>query len=86
MKGFAQIPAGSRGLCSNTFDFTGADGQSAYTLLLPGEREGPFSLEADPDVTSWSPCGGTTSIMNMNTQCYISPTRSQALIAVRAHP
>lgn len=26
--------------------------------------------------------GGTTAIMNMNTQCNISPTREQALIAV----
>jgi hypothetical protein len=82
MKGFAQIPAGARGLCTNTFDFTGVPGSSVYSLSLPGEREGPFTLTADPDVVSWSPCGGTTSIMNMNTQCNISPTRSQALIAV----
>ncbi|KXX76652.1 hypothetical protein MMYC01_207283 [Madurella mycetomatis] len=82
MQGFAQIPKGSRGLCTNTFDFTGEDGSSVYTVYLPGEREGPFKLSADPDVTSWSQCGGRTSIMNMNTQCYISPTQSQALIAV----
>ncbi|KAK5655117.1 hypothetical protein OQA88_6016 [Cercophora sp. LCS_1] len=82
MKGFAQIPSGARGLCTNTFDFTGISGQSAYAISLPGPREGPFTLKADPDVTSWSPCGGTTSIMNMNTQCNISPTQQQALIAV----
>ncbi|GAB1314463.1 Ubiquitin 3 binding protein But2 C-terminal domain-containing protein [Madurella fahalii] len=82
MKGFAQIPRGARGLCTNTFDFTGEEGSTVYTVYLPGEREGPFSLKADPDVTSWSQCGGTTSIMNMNTQCNISPTQSQALIAV----
>lgn len=85
MQGFAQIPKGSRGLCTNTFDFTGEDGSSVYTVYLPGEREGPFKLSADPDVTSWSQCGGRTSIMNMNTQCYISPTQAQALIAVRIH-
>jgi len=81
-RGFAQIPQGSRGLCSNTFDFTGTSEQSTYSISLIGPREGPFSLTADPDVTSWSPCGGTTAIMNMNTQCNISPTRSPALIAV----
>lgn len=80
--GFAQIPAGAKGLCTNTFDFTGIQGQSAYALSLPGAREGPFTLKADPDVVSWSPCGGTAAIMNMNTQCNISPTREQALIAV----
>jgi hypothetical protein len=82
MSGFAQIPEGSRGTCTNTFDFTGASGQSSYALSLPGPREGAFTLSADPDVVSWSPCGGTTAIMNMNTQCNISPTQSAALIAV----
>jgi len=82
MRGFAQIPKGARGLCTNTFDFTGVAGQTSYSVTLAGQREGPFTLKADPDVTSWSQCGGTTSIMNMNTQCNISPTQQQALIAV----
>ncbi|KAK0724417.1 hypothetical protein B0H67DRAFT_632102 [Lasiosphaeris hirsuta] len=82
MRGFAQIPKGSRGTCTNVFDFTGESGQTQYSISLPGEREGPFSLKADPDLVSWSPCGGTTAILNQNTQCNISPTQSQALIAV----
>jgi hypothetical protein len=82
MKGFAQIPAGARGQCQNTFDFTGITGQVNYVMSLPGEMEGNFDLRADPDIISWSPCGGTTAIMNMNTQCNISPTQQQALIAV----
>ena len=82
MKGFAQIPAGVRGTCTNVFDFTGIQGQASYSISLNGEREGPFDLKADPDIVSWSPCGGTTAIMNMNTQCNISPTQKQALIAV----
>lgn len=82
MRGFAQIPAGARGQCTNSFDFTGIQGQVNYGISLPGAREGPFNLQANPDIVSWSPCGGTTAIMNMNTQCNISPTQSQALIAV----
>lgn len=82
MSGFAQIPQGSKGLCTNTFDFTGIQGQSYYSLALPGPKEGPFTLKASPDIVSWSPCGGTTAIMNMNSQCNISPTKDQALIAV----
>jgi len=82
MKGYAQIPKNTRGVCTNSFDFTGIQGQANYGLSLAGEREGPFTLKADPDVVSWSPCGGTTAIMNMNTQCSISPTQNQALIAV----
>lgn len=82
MSGFAQIPEGSKGLCTNTFDFTGISGKTTYELELVGEIEGAFTLSADPDVVSWSPCGGTTAIMNMNTQCNISPTKDAALIAV----
>ncbi|SPQ25177.1 94a65b75-b1ab-4ae3-ab69-f745b02cc79c [Thermothielavioides terrestris] len=82
MSGFAEIPAGVRGQCTNTFDFTGISGQSSYSVELKGEVEGPFTLKADPDVVSWSPCGGTTAIMNMNTQCNIFPTKEEALIAV----
>lgn len=83
MRGYAQVPKNTRGICTNTFDFTGVQGQANYGISLAGEREGPFTLKADPDVVSWSPCGGTTAIMNMNTQCSISPTQNQALIAVR---
>ncbi|KAK3343572.1 hypothetical protein B0T25DRAFT_429280, partial [Lasiosphaeria hispida] len=82
MKGFAQIPAGARGRCTNSFDFTGAPGQAAYAISLDGPTEGAFDLTASPDIVSWSPCGGQTAIMNMNTQCNISPTQQQALIAV----
>lgn len=82
MKGFAQIPAGAKGSCTNTFDFTGITGQVGYTIDLPGERDGPFDLVAAPDMMSWSPCGGSAAIMNMNTQCTISPTQSHGLIAV----
>ncbi|AEO70839.1 uncharacterized protein THITE_122459 [Thermothielavioides terrestris NRRL 8126] len=82
MSGFAEIPAGVRGQCTNTFDFTGISGQSSYSVELKGEVEGPFTLKADPDVVSWSPCGGTTAIMNMNTQCNIFPTKEEALIAI----
>ena len=82
MRGYAQIPKNTRGTCSNSFDFTGIQGQASYSMALAGEREGPFTLKADPDFVSWSPCGGTTAIMNMNTQCSISPNQNQALIAV----
>lgn len=82
MKGFAQIPSGARGQCTNVFDFTGVQGQASYAIRLDGPREGAFDLKADPDIVSWSPCGGQTAIMNMNTQCNISPTQQQALIAV----
>jgi hypothetical protein len=82
MMGFAQIPAGANGYCSNTFDFTGFSERVTYAVNLRGKREGSFELSASPDIESWSPCGGQTAIMNMNTQCNISPTTSQALIAV----
>lgn len=83
MSGFAIIPSGARGHCSNTVDFTGARGQTSYEMMLSGAGEGPFTLSSGPDAVYWSPCGGGSAIMNMNTQCSISPTEKPALIAVR---
>lgn len=82
MKGYASLPAGTEGQCDNTFSFTGASGEVNYGIDLKGAREGAFSLSANPNVVSWSPCGGSTAILNMNTQCSISPTEDRALIAV----
>jgi hypothetical protein len=82
MKGYAFIPAGTEGQCDNTFSFTGASGEVNYGIDLKGAREGAFSLSANPSVVAWSPCGGSTAILNMNTQCSISPTQDRALIAV----
>jgi hypothetical protein len=82
MRGYAFIPAGSEGQCLNTFSFTGAPGETNYGISFKGQREGAFSLSANPDVVSWSPCGGSTAILNMNTQCSISPTDDRALIMV----
>ncbi|KAK4032846.1 hypothetical protein C8A01DRAFT_20139 [Parachaetomium inaequale] len=80
--GFAYIPSGAQGQCQNSFSFTGAPGEVNYGINLSGGRDGRFSLSANPDIAAWSPCGGSTAILNMNTQCWISPTEKQALIAV----
>lgn len=85
IRGYAQIPAGSRGRCTNSFSFTGSQGQSSYDVFLDGPREGPFDLSSNPDNTVWSSCGGTTAILNMNAQCNISPTQQTAIITISPH-
>ncbi|CEJ80890.1 Putative Secreted protein [[Torrubiella] hemipterigena] len=83
MIGFAEIPKGAKGQCTNTFSFTGnAADQVNYALSLPGHYSGNFDLQSHPSITSWSACGGSTAILNMNTACNISPTNLPALIAV----
>ncbi|PHH85608.1 hypothetical protein CDD83_171 [Cordyceps sp. RAO-2017] len=83
MIGFAEIPAGARGQCVNTFSFTGTGARHVdYAIKLPGKYSGSFDLQSRPGILSWSPCGGSTAIMNMNTACNISPTHLPALIAV----
>ncbi|KJZ80127.1 hypothetical protein HIM_00841 [Hirsutella minnesotensis 3608] len=83
MIGFAEIPAGARGQCINTFSFTGAGAEHVdYRINLPGKYSGNFDLQSHPGLLSWSPCGGSTAILNMNTACNISPTHLPALIAV----
>jgi hypothetical protein len=82
MKGFAQIPKKAKGHCDNTFSFTGQKDSVVFDLDIHGKYEGPFELQTDPGIVSWSPCGGSTAILNMNTQCYLSPNHLPALIAV----
>ncbi|RYP92648.1 hypothetical protein DL770_001230 [Monosporascus sp. CRB-9-2] len=82
MQGFAEIPKGAKGHCDNTFSFTGQHGKVNYGLDLKGHYSGAFDLKSYPGIESWSPCGGSTAILNMNTQCNLSPTHLPALIAV----
>ncbi|RDL35979.1 Secreted protein [Venustampulla echinocandica] len=82
MKGFDQIPSGATGQCKNVFSFTGFPGSATYSLNLPGPSSGNFNLKTSPGIESWSPCGGQTAILNMNTQCSLAPTHLPALIAV----
>lgn len=83
MIGFAEIPQGAKGGCTNRFFFTGnAANYVDYSIKLPGKYSGAFDLQSHPGISSWSPCGGSTAILNMNTACNISPTHLPALIAV----
>lgn len=86
MTGFAQIPKGVTGVCTNTFSFTGSPGQVDYGIKLPGYYSGGFDLQSKAGIESWSPCGGSTAILNMNTACNILPTSQPALIAVSRNP
>lgn len=82
MIGFAEIPAGANGQCTNTFSFTGNGAEHVdYKIGLKGHYSGNFDLQSRPGIYSWSPCGGSTAILNMNTACNINPTDKQALIA-----
>jgi len=83
MSGFAQIPKGAKGQCKNTFTFTGSPlNKSSYDVNLKGAYSGDFDLRSDPSILSWSPCTGSTAILNMNTQCSLSPTNLPSLIEV----
>ncbi|KAG6040279.1 hypothetical protein E4U41_001066 [Claviceps citrina] len=83
MIGFAEIPQGAHGQCTNTFSFTGNGAEHVdYRVKLPGKYSGNFDLQSRPGIFSWSKCGGSTAILNMNTACNISPTHLPALIAV----
>ncbi|EFY93840.1 hypothetical protein J3459_006294 [Metarhizium acridum] len=82
MIGFAEIPQSANGQCSNVFSFTGNPQTVTYAIKLPGHFSGDFDLKSRAGIESWSPCGGSTAILNMNTACAITPTHLPALIAV----
>jgi hypothetical protein len=86
MIGFAEIPKGANGQCSNTFSFTGNPQMVTSGIKLPGHYSGNFDLKSGAGIESWSPCGGSTAILNMNTACAITPTSLPALIAVSRGP
>ncbi|RCI12285.1 hypothetical protein L249_0490 [Ophiocordyceps polyrhachis-furcata BCC 54312] len=81
--GFAEIPAGARGQCVNTFSFTGQGNHHVdYKLDLKGKYSGNFDLQSRTGLESFSPCGGGSAILNLNTACAITPTNLPALISV----
>lgn len=83
MYGYAEIPAKVNGKCVNTYSFTGGGSDHVdFTLPLNGPYSGNFDLHSNPGISSYSPCGGSTAILNMNTACAITPTSLPALIAV----
>lgn len=83
MSGFAQIPRGATGTCKNVFNFSQRPLDKVETSIkLRGPYSKNFDLPSKTGIRSWSPCGGSTAILNMNTQCNIDPTDKKALIAV----
>ncbi|RDA95624.1 hypothetical protein CP533_1139 [Ophiocordyceps camponoti-saundersi (nom. inval.)] len=82
MIGFAEIPAGAKGQCQNTFTFTGNNDQVNTAIELKGHRSGNFNLQSRAGLITWSECGASSAIMNLNTACSITPTHLPALIAV----
>ncbi|KAH6662404.1 secreted protein [Plectosphaerella plurivora] len=82
MTGYAQIANKGLGYCDNTFSFTGQRDKIVYPLTIKGPYQGDFELHASPGISSYSPCGGSTAILNLNTQCRLSPTNLESLIAV----
>lgn len=84
LRGYARLPSGASGQCSSTFDFTGGSSSANYVTELDGPREGSFEITSSASAQRWSSCGGTTAIMNVNTQCYISQTSQSAQITIGA--
>ncbi|RYP63006.1 hypothetical protein DL771_009491 [Monosporascus sp. 5C6A] len=82
VKGFAQIPKYAKGHYDNTFSFTGQKEQVNFGFDLMGKYEGPFDLQSNPAIIAWSPCSGSTAILNMNTQYSLSPAHLPAFITV----
>ncbi|PVH71193.1 hypothetical protein DL98DRAFT_553762 [Cadophora sp. DSE1049] len=59
----------------SSFQFTVFDTEIKGFHKIPSAAKGEYK-------NSWSPCGGQTAILNMNTQCNLHPTNLPALIAV----
>ncbi|RDA94932.1 hypothetical protein CP533_0095 [Ophiocordyceps camponoti-saundersi (nom. inval.)] len=83
MSGYASIPNGIEGRCTNSFSFAGNSGDRIeYITTFRGPNSGRFDLQSSPGLSTWSSCGANGSILNLNTECELEPTNHRALIAV----
>jgi len=75
--GYASLPAGETGTCRAAYTFSGDNSQEAvFTKSVAGPYEDNYQLLAGIGLESFSKCGGTTAILNVNSEIRITPANS----------
>jgi len=76
-QGYASLPSGETGTCRAAYTFSGDNSQEVvFQKNIAGLYEDNFELIAGVGVESWSKCGGTTAILNVNSEVRITPADS----------
>lgn len=73
-QGYASLPAGQTGTCRAAYTFSGDTGQEVvFQKNLASPYEDNYNMLAGVGIESWSRCGGTTAILNVNSEIRITP-------------
>lgn len=72
--GYASLAAGQTGTCRAAYTFSGDPSQEVvFQKNLASPYEDNYSLLAGVGVESWSRCGASTAILNVNSEIRITP-------------
>jgi len=72
--GYASLAAGQTGTCRAAYTFSGDPSQEVvFQKNLASPYEDNYSLLAGVGVESWSRCGASTAILNVNSEIRIAP-------------
>jgi hypothetical protein len=76
-QGYASLPSDQTGTCRAAYTFSGDSSQEVvFQKDIRGTYEDNFELIAGVGVQSWSKCGGSTAILNVNSEIRITPVNS----------
>ncbi|KAL2267962.1 hypothetical protein VTJ83DRAFT_5239 [Remersonia thermophila] len=86
-QGYASLAAGQTGTCRAGYTFAGDNSQEVvFQKNLASPYEDNYNLLAGVGIESFSPCGRTTAILNVNSEIRITPinTPSRGVMTVSA--
>lgn len=73
-QGYASLAAGQTGTCRAGYTFAGDNSQEVvFQKNLASPYEDNYNLLAGVGIESFSPCGKTTAILNVNSEIRITP-------------
>lgn len=74
--GYAGLASGQTGTCRAAYSFSGGSGSVAAQKTIRGPVETNYEMNEKVDLITWSLCGDSTAILNVNSEVRISPTSS----------
>lgn len=76
-QGYASLAAGQTGTCRAGYTFSGDSSQEVvFQKNIVAPHEDNYNMLAGVGIESWTKCGGSTAILNVNSEVRITPVTS----------
>ena len=76
-QGYASLAAGQTGTCRAGYTFAGDSSQEVvFQKNIVAPHEDNYNMLAGVGIESWTKCGGSTAILNVNSEVRITPVTS----------